>query len=64
MCSLEQRLYDVYFQREFIEYTGTYEIEGTVYGRICDEFKEIFHRYGLNVSAGYNTGSITTYWMS
>ena len=64
MCSLEQRLYDAYFQREFIEYTGTYEIGGTVYGRIYDELEEIFHRYGLKMSAGYDTGSLTTYWMS
>lgn len=64
MCSLEQRLYDACFKREFIEYTGTYEIEGTVYGRIYDELEEIFHRYGLKMSAGYNTGSLTTYWMS
>ena len=40
MCSLEQRLYDAYFQRVFIEHTDTYEIKGTVYGRIHDEFKE------------------------
>lgn len=63
MCSLEQRLYDAYFQREFIEYTDTYEIGGTVYGRIYDEFKEIFRRYGLRMSPGYFQ-SLTTSWIS
>lgn len=63
ICSLEQRLYDAYFQRVFVEYTDTYKIIGNVYYQIRDEFKEIFRRYGLRMSPGYFQ-SLTTYWIS
>ena len=63
MCSLEQRLYDAYFQRVFIEYTDTYEISGTVHYQALDEFDEIFRRYGLIMIPKYKW-SMSAYWMS